>query len=137
MICRAPYSHRTHVVRTAPTCGFVHFFKSGSPRVVARSRARSPCSAFLFHSFSLRLFRQRKAAEKSWYEYLVPLTMIRVYRLSAFSFEEVAPKEKAPQKEKGRMSPARRAVTFLRKSNQKTFLFVWCSANNVRVGRHL
>jgi hypothetical protein len=28
--------------------------------------------------------------------------MIRVYRLSAFSFEEVAPKEKAPQKEKGR-----------------------------------
>ena len=51
--------------------------------------------------------------------------MTTAYRLSAFSFEEIAPKEKALQKENGVLSPARRAVTFLRKSNQKTFLIVW------------
>ena len=44
--------------------------------------------------------------------------MIRVYRLSAFSFEKIAPKEKAPQKEKGRFvayaagAATRRAVAF-------------------------
>ena len=44
--------------------------------------------------------------------------MIRVYRLSAFSFEKIAPKEKAPQKEKGRLrsrragAATRRAVAF-------------------------
>ena len=70
---------------------------------MARSRARSPCSAFLFHSFSLRLYLQRKAAKKFWYEYLVPQTVATAYRLSAFSFEEIAPKEKALQKEKGRI----------------------------------
>ena len=33
----------------------------------------------------------------------MPQTVATAYRLSAFSFEEVAPKEKAPQKEKGRI----------------------------------
>jgi hypothetical protein len=38
--------------------------------------------------------------------------MIRVYRLSAFSFEKIAPKEKAPQKEKGRFVACAASATF-------------------------
>ena len=55
-------------------------------------------SAFLFHSFSLRLFCERKAAKESWYEYLVPLTMATAYRLSTFSLKPEA-QRKSSQKE--------------------------------------
>ena len=37
--------------------------------------------------------------------------MTRIYRLSAFSFEKIAPKEKAPQKEKGRLRSRRAGAT--------------------------
>ena len=85
----------------------------------ARSSARRVGeSAFSFISFSLGLHRQRKAAKESWYEYLVPLTMTTAYRLSAFSFEEIAPKEKAPQKENGVLSPTRRAPPLKRWTKQ-------------------
>ena len=78
------------------------FFKSGSPRVVARSRARSPCYSVSFDSFSLRLFRQRKAAKSFWYQ--------KGY--NAFSFEERGPKEKALQKENAVMRWRRAGVRF-------------------------
>ena len=79
--------------------------------------------SFLFHSFSLGLFFQRKAAKKSWYLRIVPQTIATAHLLSTFSLRK-QPQRKSSQKEKGVFSPARRAVTFLRKSNQKTFLIV-------------
>ena len=54
---------------------------------------RSPCYSVSFISFSLRFCSQRKAAKDFCYQDL----------LDAFSFEEKAPKEKALQKENGRI----------------------------------
>ena len=130
-----------HVVSTVSSDCFVHLFKGGSPRVVARSRARSSCSAFLFHSFSLRLFRQRKAAKQSWYQRLVCLC-------NAFFFGGIATKKKAPRTPKTRLrsfrgTPAakkkwriqgcspRTLGRFLKKAPQKLFNRLVC-ANNVR-----
>ena len=53
-----------------------------------------------FDSFSLRLFRQRKAAKDFCYQRF----------FNAFSFEERGPKEKALQKEKGRIRGAARST---------------------------
>ena len=121
-----------HYVSTNPPVVLRRFFKSDRSTRSGAVKGAQPLLGISFVSFSLCLLWQRKAAKKSWYVYLVPLTMTRIYHLSAFSFEEIAPKEKALQKENGVLSPARRAVTFLRKSNQKTFLIVWCGANIVR-----
>ena len=59
--------------------------------VPARHERISP---FLLLAFLCGSFRQRKAAKGFWYQDL----------LDAFSFEEKGPKEKALQKEKGRIA---------------------------------
>ena len=66
---------------------FVHFFKSGALRGVSAKNGIS------FVSFSLGLFLQRKAAKDFCYQ----------RSSNAFSFETIAPKEKALQKENGRI----------------------------------
>ena len=53
-------------------------------------------SPFLLLAFLCGSFRQRKAAKDLWYQDLI----------DAFSFEEKGPKEKALQKEKGRIAQA-------------------------------
>ena len=57
------------------------------------ARAHPP---FLLLAFLCGSFRQRKAAKDLWYQNLI----------DAFSFEEKGPKEKALQKEKGRIAQA-------------------------------
>ena len=86
------------------------------------SRARSPCYGISFVSFSLCLFWQRKAAKNFWYQ----------RSFNAFSFEKIAPKEKALQKENGRffaLTPRRRSLL---KKLRKTFLSRLVCANKVR-----
>ena len=74
--------------------------------------ASSPVFSVSFDSFSLRLFRQRKAAKNFWYQ----------RSFNAFSFEKIAPKEKALQKENGRFcAHAARAVAF-EKAPQNFFI---------------
>ena len=65
--------------------------------------ARSPVFSVSFDSFSLRLFRQRKAAK--WFCYQ--------NGYNAFSFETIGPKEKALQKENAVFcAPAAQASAF-------------------------
>jgi hypothetical protein len=75
--------------------------------------------AVSFVSFSLRLFRQRKAAKPFCYQDLI----------DAFSFEARGTKEKALQKENAVFSPARRAVAFEKATQNNR---AKCCANIVR-----
>jgi hypothetical protein len=71
----------------------------------------------------------KKAAKWLWYLKLVPLFMPTSYLISAFSFEKVAPKEKALQKENGRFFCAHAArATAFKKAEQNNRLV---SVNNV------
>ena len=77
--------------------------------------------------FSLCLFLQRKAAKEFWWLRIVPQTIAIAYLLSLFLFEEEAPKEKALQKENGRIRGAARSTPrqLFEKSWIKTFLSPW------------
>ena len=81
--------------------------------------ASSPVFSVSFDSFSLRLFRQRKAAKTFCYQRF----------FNAFSFEERGPKEIALQKEKGRIRGAARSTPrhLLKKVDENFFIAQsWC-----------
>ena len=80
-------------------------------------------SAFLLLAFLCGSFRQRKAAKGFWYQEL----------LDAFSFEEKGPKEKALQKEKGRIAQAA-GLPLLKKRGKTT---AQASANNSHTNQNL
>ena len=75
----------------------VAFSKATALRVAAPAR-RERDRPFLFHSFSLGLHGQRKAAKKSWYSKIVPQTIAIAYLSSTFSLGQ-EPQIKSSQKE--------------------------------------
>ena len=89
----------THFVSTNPSDKKVlrSFFKSDRGY-----GASSPVFSVSFDSFSLRLYRQRKAAKDFCYQDL----------LDAFSFETIGTKEKALQKENADYRSSRWASAF-------------------------
>ena len=101
----------SHIVRTNQAVVSSTFSKVALHEQWRGSRARSPWHGISFVSFSLCLFWQRKAAKNFWYQ----------RSFNAFSFEKIAPKEKALQKENGRNALAPRGRPLLKK-RCKTFL---------------
>ena len=100
---------RTLLARTKAIKILRSFFKSDRGY-----GAGSPVFGVSFVSFSLRLCRQRKAAKNFWYQ----------RSFNAFSFEKRGPKEKALQKEKGRIRGAARSTPrhLLKKVDENFFI---------------
>ena len=97
-----------------PNDCFVHLFKGGARRV-----GESP---FLLLAFLCGSFRQRKAAKPFCYQDL----------LDAFSFEEKGPKEKALQKEKGRIAQAA-GLPLLKKRGKTIIWFVLTTPRQIKI----